>query len=378
MLDRLLHALIQSKNAAADDVLLDALRIGSTGEKQIALMGLLRRKTVRGLGGVIENYHALPETVQGEVLRNIKLLHHALRECGRSDRHELRLSAIRMIALGRQGKLAYVLSENMHESDERLSKAAVEAVVALARWTASAAKALQKEAEKSVGSATVSAGPGEVAGAAEPLHDIYEELLAQRPEIEEAVARAMDVHRGKHGQDLLRAALLLSSWPGSKTLAILHTAKHGGQSAMVRRLQQPPESEHVEAFLLGASHGQLRSHFGVAFAHIDEAPVLDALLRRTHWLKDHQLGLCLHQVTRGTWFAGGDLHHDIERRTPEDAARIGEWIAASGIPDTVQDERLEELLRHGAGSFETRIRLLRIVSRRRKAGSVQLILRLLS
>jgi len=41
---------------------------------------------------------------------------------------------------------------------------------------------------------------------------------------------------------------------------------------MVRRLQQPPGSENVDAFLLGASHGQLRSQFGVAFAHIEEPP----------------------------------------------------------------------------------------------------------
>src|SRR5918912_3859695 len=135
----------------------------------------------------------------------------------------------------------------------------------------------------------------------------YAELLNQRPEIESAVARAMNVHRGKHGQELLRAALLLCDWPGSKTLAILHTAKHGGQSPMVRRLQQPPASEHVAAFLLGATHGQLRSHFGIAFSHIDEAPVLDALLRKTHWLKDHQLQLCIHQVTRGTWYNDIDM-----------------------------------------------------------------------
>src|SRR5947208_8388499 len=119
----------------------------------------------------------------------------------------------------------------------------------------------------------------------EPLENRYANLLANRPEIEAAVARAMDVHRGKHGPDLLRAALLLCDWPGSKTLAILHTMKHAGQSPMVRRLQQPPAAEHVEAFLLGASHGQLRSHFGLVFSHIEEAPVLDALLRKTHWLR---------------------------------------------------------------------------------------------
>src|SRR5918912_1746932 len=188
----------------------------------------------------------------------------------------------------------------------------------------------------------------------------YNELMSQRPEIEAAVARALDVHRGRHGQDLLRAALLLCDWPGSKTLAILHTAKHGGQSPMVRRLQQPPASEHVEAFLLGATHGQLRSHFGIAFSHIDEAPVLDALLRKTHWLKDHQLQLCIHQVTRAAWLGEGDLAHDIERRGAPEAARVGEWISYTGVHDVMQDERMETLRQHAGKDFASKLRLLRI------------------
>jgi hypothetical protein len=112
---------------------------------------------------------------------------------------------------------------------------------------------------------------------------------------------------------------------------------------MVRRLQQPPASEHVEAFLLGASHGGLRSHFGIVFSHIDEAPVLDALLRKTHWLKDHQLQLCMHQVTRGAWWGEAELVHDIERRPGEDAVKIAEWLGVSGMHDVMQDERLETL-----------------------------------
>ncbi len=144
MLNRLLHALIESKNEAADDVLLDALALGSVAEKQLAMVALVRRKTLRGLGGVIGMYGELPETLQGEILRNIKAYHFALRECGRSERPELRLAAMKLIAIGRQGKLAYVLSENLHESDERLSKGATEAMVALARWIATTTRLLQR------------------------------------------------------------------------------------------------------------------------------------------------------------------------------------------------------------------------------------------
>ena len=227
--------------------------------------------------------------------------------------------------------------------------------------------------------------PGEDAGESE-VDPVYGELMAQRPEIEAAVARAINLHRGKYTQDLLRAVLLLADWPGSRTLSIMQTARHGGQSAMIRRLQQPPASEHVEAFLLVASRGHLRAHFGSVFSHIDEAPVLDALLRKTHWLKDHQLQLCLSQVGRGVWWGMAELARDLERRNATDAARVGEWIASGGIHDVEQDERLLLLLDHAnkaaenavEHSLEARLRLLRIVMRRKRGTSVKLLRTLLS
>jgi HEAT repeat protein len=383
--DRLIAALVHSKNEAADDALLEALRLGTDVECAAALGALIQRKTVHGLSGVIGMYDELSGSLQAEIQANIKQLHHALREAGRSDRTELRLAAMRLIALGRQGKLAFVLSENLHDPDAVRSKAAVEALVALARWVSTETRKLQK----GVGVESVGVSEcGRIGVDAADENDkadsptlrnsdtrppTYLELLEQRPEIEQAVARALDGHRGPHGADLLRAGLLLCDWPGSKTLAILNTAKHGGQSPMVRRLQQPPASEHVDAFLLGASHGGLRSHFGIAFSHIEEAPVLDALLRRTHWLKDHALQTCLHQVSRGAWWTDTELVRDVSRRDPGDAARIGDWLAVSGIHDVVQDERMERLRAHAHNDFAARLRLLRIATRRKREGSVQLI-----
>jgi HEAT repeat protein len=341
------------------------LRLGNDLECAAALGALIQRKTVHGLSGVIGMYDELSDSLQAEIQTNIKKLHHALREAGRSDRTELRLAAMRLIALGRQGKLAFVLSENLHDPDAVRSKAAVEALVALARWVSTETRGLQKNVDDA---------EREPESAAEDTRSAtYLELLEQRPEIEQAVARALDGHRGPHGPDLLRAGLLLCDWPGSKTLAILNTAKHGGQSPMVRRLQQPPASEHVDAFLLGASHGGLRSHFGIAFSHIEEAPVLDALLRRTYWLKDHALQTCLHQVSRGAWWSDSELVRDVSRRDPGDAARIGEWLAVSGIHDVVQDERMERLRGHAQNDFAARLRLLRVATRRKRGGSVQLI-----
>lgn len=379
MLDRLLDTLIASRNEAADAVLLEALRLGVEREQRGVLSALLRRRTIRGLSGVIGQYDRLPESLQLDVLHNIKHFHAALRECGRSDTLPLRFAALRLIALGRQGRLAYVLSENLHHTDTTVSKTATEAMVALARWVATETRKLQGGGVTEWFSEGVEEQRRDIDtdSTTPPLSHstTYHDLLEQRPEIEAAVARAMDVHRGRHGQDLLRAAMLLCDWPGSKTLAILKTTKHGGQSPMVRRLQQPPASEHVEGFLLGASHGHLRSHFGVAFSHIAEAPVLDALLRKTHWLKDHQLQLCVHQVNRGLWWEEAGLVRDVERLDAAEAAKIGEWIAASGVHDVTQDERLEKLRVYTIyrDSFDARLRLLRVASRRKRNASVALI-----
>jgi HEAT repeat protein len=210
------------------------------------------------------------------------------------------------------------------------------------------------------------------------LAALYRDVIEQRTEIETVVARAMDVHRGKHAQDLLRAALLLCDWPGSKTLAILQTTKHGGQSPMVRRLQQPPEPEQVDAFLLGASHGQLRIHFGNVFSRIAEPPVLDAILRRSYWLKDQQLQICMHQVSRGAWWQEGDLLRDMSRREPAETCKIADWLGASGMHDLMQDERFVVLAEYSANDPAGRLRLLRVAMRRKKNSSVQFLRHMLA
>jgi HEAT repeat protein len=354
MRERLINALVESKNEAADDLLLEGLRLGNEEEQRLMLGALLKRGKPRGLCGVVALYDGLAATVQASVLEHIRQFHPALRECGLGSDVHRRVIAMQLIAQGRQGRMAYVLSENLHHSDPNLSHPAMEALAVLAQWVA----------EQSLKLRTMEA----------PQRDeIYQRLMEQRPEIEQTVARAMDMHRGRHGQDLLRAALLLCDHVGSKTLAILRTSKHGGQSPMVRRLQQPPTADCVAAFLLGASHGALRTHFWIAFAHIQEAPVLDALLPYTHWLKDYQLRLCMHQVTRGAWWSEGDLLHDLEGRTPAGAAKMGEWIGASGLGDGMQDQRLVTLMRHAGDDVGSRLRLLRIGMARPKGGSVELI-----
>ena len=376
-LDRLISALIASKNEAADDALLEAVRLGSTAERALSLDALFRRKTNYGLTELIGIFAKLPATLQQMVLNNVHLLHHAIREAGRSKRSDLRLSAMKIISLARQGKLAYVLSENLHSNEDSLSRAAVDSLTGLAKWVSTETRKLQRLGAQAMPEepelqdpedVLPSAFSNEVQTTSKGL-SIYQQLLVERPEIEQAVARALDSYRGKHAAELVTAGLLLADWPGSKTLAIFHTAKHGGQTGMLRRMQQAPSADAMDAFLLAASHGGMRTHFGSIFSRIEDAPALDALLRRTHWLKDSALQGCVHLVTRGTWLTDMELSRDISRRDCSDAAKVGEWIAASGATDVMQDERLNRVRAHMVSvdpeNFNARLNVLRIACRRK-------------
>jgi HEAT repeat protein len=362
MVDQVLRSLVDSQNEAADDVVLECLGLGTLQERLVILGALLKRESIRGLTGIIETYDDLPQPLQLEVMSNIGVFHHALRECGRSDRVELRLAAMKLIAIGHQGKLAYVLSENLYEQDDALVQGAVEALVALGRWISMETRKLQT---------------GSWEGN-RPRMEVYRELTEQRPELEAAIARALDGHRGKFINELVRASLLLCDWPGSKTLAVLNTVRHGGKGVMQRRLQEPPASEHVDAFLLGSAYGPLRAHFGNVFAHIEDKPVLDALLRRTYLLKDNALQTCMHQVQRGLWWAEDTLAKDIERRDPTEAARIAAWIGCSGLHDAVQDDRLASIAAHAVAEPAARLQILRVAASRRHGGSLQLIKKFLA
>ncbi len=379
-LQQLLSSLVNSENRSADDLLLEALRIGNEQEQSIALEGLVRRGNNYGLGGVLAQFADLPRAIQRMIVERAKSFYFALSEAGRSDNRPARIAAIKVISHARIGKLSYVLSENLRESDDELAAAAAEALLDMARWVNTQSRLMHRfeapsDADLTLLGTEASSNDSTVFSAATVSDDLvtaYQAVMLERPEIESAVARALDWSRSKHIQELLRAALLLCDHPQSKTLAILKSTRHGGQASMVRRLQQPPTSDSVEAFLLGASHGHLRTNFAMAFAQIAEKPVLDALLRRSYWLRDNQLFVCLNHIERGTWWTEQTFASDVNRRTPADCMRIADWIAASGLHDTIQDQRLIQLISHAKNDTAARLHILRSICHRPRSGSVEL------
>ena len=378
----LLAAVRRAEDRAADDLLLEALRLGNDDEKGVLLDTLIERGTAASLGGVLGLYATLPERLRNVVVRHAGTFYHVLSTAGRSPDKATRLAAINIIAASRQGKLGYVLSENLRETDEDLSKAACDALLDMARWVHRESRNLHRIAPEHdesdllwVGDAarnhdsTVTAAP--TAGL--DLATAYAAVMRQRPEIESAVARALDWVRTKHLADLMRAALLLCDHPQSRVLAILKTVRHGGQAAMARKLQLPPAADHVEAFLLGASHGHLRGNFSVAMAQGSDVAVFDALLRRTHWLADTQLSACIGSVSRGVWWDADRIDFDLARRKPADAMRVADWIVASGLNDADQDARLMSVRDSVQADSLAKLHVLRVAAARPRQTSVALL-----
>jgi hypothetical protein len=371
---KLIALLTTSDNPAADSLLLEALRMGNEAEQAQVLDVLLRRSKQIGLMGVLAAHATLPPRLRQKVTEQAAAFYSVLSDAGRSSNRAARIAAIRMIAAARLGKLSYVLAENLRDPDDELSSEACQALLDLARWVNTQSRLMHRYAALDdltlVGNSgrandsTIMAAPT----ANRDLQAAYDQVMKQRPEIENAVARALDYVKTKHAQDLLRAALLLCDHPQSRTLAILKATRHGGQMSMVRKLQQSPTAENVEAFLLGGSHGHLRPNFAIAYAQIDDPAVLSVLLRHTHWLADHQLRLCLETTDRGPWLDLAQLPLELQNRLPEECACAGAWITASGLHAAQQDERLLTLLDHIRGDTSLRLQLLRQVAARRDTG----------
>jgi HEAT repeat protein len=369
-LDQVIAALVQSTNGAADDALLEALKVGTPPEVARALDGLFQRRTTAALNGVVERYADLPAELRPGVLEHLDLLMTAVREVGRDGVSDARLSAIRLVVDARAGQLSHVLSDNLRHADLTVATAAANALVSMAEWVATGVRQLQRS--DSADGTEVAAGAGAT----------YEQIVRDRVDIEQAVCRALEVGRDRPGterlmNEVVRAAVLLMDSTASKVMTLLRGPRHSGQAALAKRTSQTPSADGVDAFLLGAAHGGQRTTFANGIARVADAPALDALLRRTHWLKDGALLACMAGVSRGAWWSDAELSRDVSARHGDDAAKVGRWIAASGSADAVQDERLisvrRQLLQAEPNNVAARAELFRVAAGRPNGASTMLI-----
>ncbi len=367
-LDQVIAALVQSTNGAADEALLEALKVGSPPEVARALGGLFQRRTTAALTGIVERYADLPVGLRPVVVEQVDLLMTAVREVGRSGETDGRLSAVRLVVDARAGRLADVLSDNLRHLDGTVATAAAAALVTMAEWVAAGVRGLQRsDADEAVDG---------------PAAADYAQICRDRAEVEQAVVKALEVGRDRPGSerltgDLVRAAMLLLDSPASRVLGLLRGPRHSGQAAVAKRVSGTPAADGVDAFLLAAAYGGQRPTFANGMARAADAPTLDGLLRRTHWLKDAPLAACMAGVSRGAWWSDAELSRDVAARAGEDVARVARWIGASASADVVQDERLVAVRRHlltaEPANVAARVELFRVAAARPRGASTLLI-----
>jgi len=258
--------------------------------------------------------------------RDIKQLHSALRDAAEA-RSPLPWRRVNTDRTRQAGKLAYVLSENLHANEEQYSKAATEAMVrpGLVGRNETRRRAAAGRRDDGVIRITLPS----------PRLRSMRNSCTQRPEIEAAVARAwMCIATSTAGMCGRRCCCANEGRRGEERWRFAN-GKHGGQPLMIRRLQPERRASMRSISARSASRTTTQS-FGAEHRSM-KAPVLDAFaakdpLAEGSSIADRNCNL----VTRRKMWGGARIGAPSyrPRRTPEDAARSVN-VALAGVHDVL-------------------------------------------
>ena len=374
--------LARHASPAADELLLEAARVGSDAERAAAVESLLHRGTPRGLAGLVELFDKLPDASRRRLGDCADALANAVARCARSDETLTRVAAARFVAAVRSPKLGYLLADLLRSPSPLVFDAAGDAAQALAEWVDQTTTDLRER--------RLADAAGDAA---------YEAAVLLRRVLEEAVLSALETTRGADSPALAAtAAILLERRPGVLAEGL---KRHGGRGAggwplVLSRLTTPASDAAAASLLACAARGTLKSDLSDAVAGIERPGVLDGLLRNTHLLADPATAAAVSVVGRGVWWSPASLRTDLAARRPVpaagpddgsadrddlqaamlevdvvqarprragDAAGIGQWVAAGGATASLCEELFEALCEDAADDDAARTSLLRSAGR---------------
>ena len=311
--------LARHKSPAADDLLLDAARLGNDAERAAAVESLLHRATPRGLVGLVELFATLPEALRRRVGESAEVLVGAVARCARSDESATRVAAAGFVAAARSPRLAYLLSDLLRSPVPDVFEAACGAALGLAEWVEATSLDLRA---------------GRLSG--EAASATHRSLVELRPTLEEAVARSLETPRGAESEELADAAARLLEARNGPLFDAYRRNAGRGWPRVVARLAHPADASAAASLLSCAGRGVLRGEWPAAVAGIERAGVLDGLLRNTHWLRDPQVAAGAEGAVVGSW-----VSTLVPRRVPPTTADVAPDDAAAGDPDDLQAAALE-------------------------------------
>ena len=372
--------LARHKSPAADELLLDAARLGDEAERGAAIESLLHRGTARGLAGLVELFRDLPESLRRRLGESAETLSHAVARCSRSDDPAVRVAAAEFIGATRSPRLAYILPDLLQSPSHDVFEAACAAAAGLAEWAEQTAADLRDQRLTGQAAETV-----------------FESLVALRPSLEDAVSRALETPRGLDSPTLASAATrLLDRRQGAMFEAY---KRHAGRPwpLVMARMNQPGDAASATALLSCAGRGTMRQEFAEIVGRIERPGVLDGLVRNVHWLEDPAVEAAVAGLGRGAWWSPATLRRDLAERVggatdvaepehvadPDDlqaavlevdvvppttevparrataATWVGKWLLAGGLSGGFGDDLLDVLLEATRDDADARLSLLR-------------------
>ena len=288
--------LARHKSPAADDLLLEAARLGDDAERAAAVESILHRGTSRGLAGLVTLFNDLPDSLRSRLGESVERLGPAVARCARGEEPAGRVAAARFVAAVASPKLAYLLDDLLRSPSPEVFAAACDAVESLAHAAADDAAALR--------SGTLDGVAADAAWSAS---------LELRGRLEEALARAFESPRGLDSAALASAATrLLERRQG---VLIEAYRRQGGRAwpLVWSRLTRPADADSAAALVSCAARGPLRADLAEALARVEQPEVLDGLARDGHLLLDPA---CEAALSAGVGLARGLVVANVARRRP--------------------------------------------------------------
>lgn len=214
------HALRDIADPSVDEAMAAALPTATGRSLHLMARTLLQRHQPAGLLGLILSYHRLPPQVQRDMIVHAGDLFRPLREAAGLPATQGPANALHIIRAAASTRLAYLVTEQLHQGTDALRHQAGDCLLDMARH----------------GATTPRAGPA-VEIACLPSLDASAVTYLQT-----AVHDAVAAHR-RHGLDsVLCAALWLLPRPMPQTLAIFNDRQHPAAAAMqtlVRKADDP-------------------------------------------------------------------------------------------------------------------------------------------
>ncbi|NLX23943.1 MAG: hypothetical protein GXY55_20010 [Phycisphaerae bacterium] len=326
--------LVETRDPAADDALLAALKSADLPTAQAIVETLLVRQQRRGLRGLVMALHLLDETLCHRVLGETDRLFGVLREAAQSRDEQVRLNVLDLIREGRLYRASYLLDGTFHDRSSRVREKAAETLLFLAE------EILKTDPAVTADEVRIDL-PADELQARMALLEAYAEDRRQLAGAVQAALMAYDLHSQPV---VIQAAMWMVDDLGAKFWTTM-TAPGGRRGQVAMRLFSESLSPRLVPFAMKALHyAQFRPHVAHVLAKCADSAFLEEWLRQSWRFVQPKQARAMSAVK--------DLacldHHAMEllRVSPGAQSRIPRWILSMGLPADCKIELLKQLQMH--------------------------------